>query len=407
MLSTRYLRSRRREGFISFIAAISFLSLMIGVAALIIVMAVMNGFRKELLDKILGLNGHLLIQPLDSALTDWDQVAARVSGVAGVRLAAPVVEGQALASSPFNANGVLVRGIRGADLARLGSIANNIQAGTLDGFDQGQGIAIGQRLAEQLSLQVGDNLTLVSPKGAVTPMGVTPRIKPYKVAAIFKIGMSEYDAAFVFMPLKEAQAYFNRSGDVTAIEVYVDNPDRVLAFRRSIADAAGRPIYMIDWRQRNQTFFGALQIERNVMFMILTLIVLVAALSILSALTMLVKDKTRNIAILRTMGATQGAVMRVFLITGTAIGVIGTFTGFVVGTVFCLNIENLRQLVSHLSGRDVFDPNLYFLSKMPAEMDVGETTAVVVLALTLSFLATLYPSWRAARLDPVEGLRGE
>jgi lipoprotein-releasing system permease protein len=407
MLSTRYLRSRRREGFISFIAAISFLSLMIGVAALIIVMAVMNGFRKELLDKILGLNGHLLIQPLDSALTDWDQVAARVSGVAGVRLAAPVVEGQALASSPFNANGVLVRGIRGADLARLGSIANNIQAGTLDGFDQGQGIAIGQRLAEQLSLQVGDNLTLVSPKGAVTPMGVTPRIKPYKVAAIFKIGMSEYDAAFVFMPLKEAQAYFNRSGDVTAIEVYVDNPDRVLAFRRSIADAAGRPIYMIDWRQRNQTFFGALQIERNVMFMILTLIVLVAALSILSALTMLVKDKTRNIAILRTMGATQGAVMRVFLITGTAIGVIGTFTGLVVGTVFCLNIENLRQLVSHLSGRDVFDPNLYFLSKMPAEMDVGETTAVVVLALTLSFLATLYPSWRAARLDPVEGLRGE
>src|SRR5215467_13731074 len=374
MLSMRYLRSRRREGFISFIAAISFLSLMIGVAALIIVMAVMNGFRKELLDKILGLNGHLLVQPLDSALTDWDQVAARVSGVAGVRLAAPVVEGQALASSPFNANGVLVRGIRGADLARLGSIANNIQAGTLDGFDQAQGIAIGQRLAEQLSLTVGDNLTLVSPKGAVTPMGITPRIKPYKVAAIFKIGMSEYDAAFVFMPLKEAQAYFNRTGDVTAIEVYVDNPDRVQGFRRTIADAAQRPIYMIDWRQRNQTFFRALQIERNAMFMILTLIVLVAALSILSALTMLVKDKTRNIAILRTMGATQGAVMRVFLITGTAIGVIGTFTGLVVGSVFCLNIENLRQLLSNLIGRDVFDPNLYFLSKMPAEMDVGETT---------------------------------
>jgi lipoprotein-releasing system permease protein len=317
------------------------------------------------------------------------------------------VEGQALASSPFNANGVLVRGIRGADLARLGSIANNIQSGTLDGFDQGSGIAIGQRLAEQLSLTVGDNLTLVSPKGAVTPMGMTPRIKPYKVAAIFKIGMSEYDAAFVFMPLKEAQAYFNRAGDVTAIEVYVDKPDRVLSFRRMIADAAQRPIYMIDWHQRNQTFFGALQVERNVMFMILTLIVLVAALSILSALTMLVKDKTQNIAILRTMGATQGAVMRVFLITGTAIGVIGTFTGLVVGTVFCLNIENLRQLLSQLSGTDLFPPDLYFLSKLPAEMDVSETTAVVALALTLSFLATLYPSWRAARLDPVEALRGE
>ena len=407
MLSMRYLRSRRREGFISFIAAISFLSLMIGVAALIIVMAVMNGFRKELLDKILGLNGHMLVQPIDSALTDWDQVASRVSGVPGVRLAAPVVEGQALASSPFNANGVLVRGIRGADLARLGSIANNIQAGTLDGFDQGQGIAIGQRLAEQLSLQVGDNLTLVSPRGAVTPMGMTPRIKPYKIAAIFKIGMSEYDAAFVFMPLKEAQAYFSRNGDVTAIEVYVDNPDRILAYRRLIADAAQRPIYMIDWRQRNQTFFGALQVERNVMFMILTLIVLVAALSILSALTMLVKDKTQNIAILRTMGATQGAMMRVFLITGTAIGVIGTFTGLLVGTVFCLNIEKLREFLSWLTSTELFDPNLYFLSKLPAEMDLGETIAVVVLALTLSFLATLYPSWRAARLDPVEALRGE
>jgi lipoprotein-releasing system permease protein len=407
MLSMRYLRSRRREGFISFIAGLSFVSLMIGVAALIIVMAVMNGFRKELLDKILGLNGHLLVQPIDSPLTDWDPVAGRIAQVPGVRLAEPVVEGQALASSPFNANGVLVRGLRGADLARLGSIANNIQAGTLDGFDQGQGIAVGQRLAEQLSLQVGDNLTLVSPKGAATPMGMTPRIKPYKIAAIFKIGMSEYDAAFVFMPLKEAQAYFNRNGDVTAIEVFVDNPDRILEYRTLIADAAKRPIFMVDWRQRNATFFGALQVERNVMFVILGLIVVVAALSILSALTMLVKEKTQNIAILRTMGVSQGAVMRVFLMTGTAIGVIGTLSGFLVGTMFCINIDNLRQFLSRLSGTELFPPELYFLSKLPAEMDAGETTAVLILALALSFLATLIPSWRAARLDPVEALRGE
>ena len=407
MLSLRYLRSRRREGFISFIAAISFLSLTIGVAALIIVMAVMNGFRKELLDKILGLNGHMLLQPIDSPLNDWEAVAARVAQVAGVRLAAPVVEGQALASSPYNANGVLVRGIRGADFAKLGSIANNVKAGTLEGFDEGQGVAIGRRLADQLSLQVGDNVTLVSPRGAITPMGTTPRIKPYRIAAVFEIGMSEYDAAFVFMPLPEAQAYFNRNNDVTAIEIYVDNPDRILSFRKPIADAAQRPIYMLDWRQRNATFFGALQVERNVMFMILTLIVLVAALSILSALIMLVKDKTQNIAILRTMGATQGAVMRVFLITGTAIGVIGTMTGFVVGTVFCANIEKLRQFLSWITSTELFPPELYFLSRLPAEMDVGETTAVVVLALTLSFLATLYPSWRAARLDPVEALRSE
>jgi lipoprotein-releasing system permease protein len=407
LLSMRYLRSRRREGFISFIAAISFLSLTIGVMALIIVMAVMNGFRTELLDKILGLNGHLLVQPLDSPLTDWDAVSSRVAMVPGVRLAAPVVEGQALASSPYNANGVLVRGIRGADFARLGTIASNIRQGTLVGFDEGQGVAIGRRLAEQLSLQAGDNLTLVSPRGAVTPMGTTPRIKPYKIAAIFEIGMSEYDTAFVFMPLPEAQAYFNRNGDVTAIEVYVDNPDRVDRFRKPIADAAQRPIFMIDWHQRNATFFNALQVERNVMFLILTLIVLVAALSILSALIMLVKDKGQNIAILRTMGATQYAIMRVFMITGTSIGIIGTVTGLILGTLFCLNIERIRQFLSWLTNTDLFPPELYFLSRLPAQMDTGETVAVVVLALTLSFLATLYPSWRAARLDPVEALRGE
>jgi lipoprotein-releasing system permease protein len=407
MLSMRYLRSQRREGFISFIAAISYLSLTIGVWALIVVMAVMNGFRKELLDKILGLNGHLLIQPLDSPLTDWEAVAARVAMVEGVSLAAPVVEGQALASSPFNANGVLVRGIRGADLARLGSIARNIRQGTLEGFDDAQGVVVGRRLAEQLSLQAGDSVTLVSPRGAVTPMGTTPRIKPYRVAAIFEIGMSEYDAAFVFMPLPEAQAYFNRTGDVTAVEVYVDNPDRVDRFRRSIQDAAQRPIYMIDWRTRNSTFFNALQVERNVMFFILTLIVLVAALSILSALVMLVKDKGQNIAILRTMGATQGAIMRIFLVTGTAIGVFGTLTGLVLGTVFCLNIEPLRQFLSWLTNTELFASELYFLSRLPAEMDAGETSAIVVMALTLSFLATLYPSWRAARIDPVEALRYE
>src|ERR1700739_405391 len=233
MLSLRYLRARRKEGFISVIAGFSFLGIMLGVATLIIVMAVMNGFRQELLEKILGLNGHLLIQPLERPLTDWAAVADRVSKVPGVRLAAPIVEGQALASSPFNASGVLVRGIRAAELAKLGSISNNIKQGTLDGFDQGQGLAIGSRLAEQLSLRAGDNITLVSPRGGVTPMGTTPRIKAYKIAAVFEIGMSEYDSAFVFMPLTEAQAYFNRAGDVTAIEVYTNDPDNIDRFCQS------------------------------------------------------------------------------------------------------------------------------------------------------------------------------
>ncbi len=407
MLSTRYLRARRKEGFISVIAGFSFLGIMLGVATLIIVMAVMNGFRSELLGKILGLNGHLLIQPLESPLTDWKDVADRVNKVPGIRLAAPVVDGQALASSPFNASGVLVRGIRSSDLDNITSIAKNIKQGTLEGFDEGQGVAIGRRLADQLSIHAGDNITLVAPRGAVTPMGTTPRIKPYKVAAVFEIGMSEYDSTMVFMPLAEAQAYFNRANDVTAIEIYTVNPDRIEQYRKAVTEAAGRPIYLVDWRQRNSTFFNALQVERNVMFLILTLIVLVAALNIISGLIMLVKDKGSDIAILRTMGASQGAIMRVFLITGAAIGVVGTLTGLVVGLVVCLNIESIRQFLSWLTNTELFSPELYFLSKLPAEIDVGETVAVVVMALTLSFLATLYPSWRAARLDPVEALRYE
>jgi lipoprotein-releasing system permease protein len=407
MISLRYLRARRKEGFISVIAGFSFLGIMLGVATLIIVMAVMNGFRKELLGKILGLNGHILVQPLETPLNDWEQVADRIAQVPGILLAAPLVEGQALASSPFSAAGVLVRGLRARDIARLPSVANNIRQGSLEGFDEGQGVAIGRRLADQLSLRAGDNITLVAPRGAVTPMGTTPRIKVYKVAAVFEIGMSEYDAAFVFMPLPEAQLYFNRTGDVTAIEVYTVDPDRIDQFRRLITESAGRQIFMVDWRQRNATFFNALQVERNVMFLILTLIVLVAALNIISGLIMLVKDKGSDVAILRTIGATQGAVMRIFLITGASIGVVGTLVGFLVGTLICLNVESIRQFVSWLTNTELFSPELYFLSRLPAEMDPSETAAVVIMALTLSLLATLYPSWRAARLDPVEALRYE
>jgi lipoprotein-releasing system permease protein len=407
LISLRYLRARRKEGFISVIAGFSFLGIMLGVATLIIVMAVMNGFRKELLDKILGLNGHLLVQPLESPLTDWKVVAERINTVQGIRLAAPIVEGQALATSPFGATGVLVRGISSEDLTNITSIARNIKQGTLEGFDEGQGLAIGRRLADQLSLRAGDNITIVAAKGAVTPMGTLPRNKTYRVAAVFEIGMSEYDAAFVFMPITEAQAYFNRPNDVTAIEVYTSNPDKIEEFRKSVTEAAGRPIFMVDWRQRNATFFNALQVERNVMFLILTLIVLVAALNIISGLIMLVKDKGSDIAILRTMGASQGSIMRIFLITGASIGVVGTVIGFLVGTLICMNIESIRKFISWLTNTELFSPELYFLSKLPAEMDTGETFAVVLMALTLSLLATLYPSWRAARLDPVEALRYE
>jgi lipoprotein-releasing system permease protein len=405
LVSGRYLRARRKEGFISVIAGFSFLGIMLGVATLIIVMAVMNGFRKELIDKIVGMNGHLVVQPIEQPLTDWQDVTERISQVPGIRLAAPVVDGPALASSAHNASGVLVRGIRPDDLNKLASIAGNIQQGSLDAFEQGQGVAIGRRLADQLSLRAGDNITLVAPGGAVTSKAITPRIKPYKVAAVFSIDMSEYDSVMVFLPLAEAQAYFNRADDVSAIEIFIEaSPDKVDGFRRPVADAAGRPVFLVDWRRRTSAFFAALQVERNVMFLILTLIVLVAALNIVSGLIMLVKDKGSDIAILRTVGASRGSIMRVFLIAGAAIGVAGTLTGFLVGM---LNIESIRQFLSWLTNTELFPPKLYFLSKLPAEIDVGETAAVVIMALTLSFLATLYPSWRAARLDPVDALRYE
>ncbi|HEV7415184.1 MAG TPA: lipoprotein-releasing ABC transporter permease subunit, partial [Tianweitania sediminis] len=334
MVAWRYLRARRKEAFISVIASFSFAGIMLGVATLIIVMAVMNGFRTELLTRILGINGHIIMQPIDRPLDDYAEVARRIEGVGGVRYALPLVEGQVLASGTVGAGtGALVRGIRGEDLAKVELVSRNIRQGTLEGFDGGDGLAIGTRMAQSLGLALGDPITLVSPEGDVTPFGTTPRVKSYPITAIFEVGMSEYDASIVFMPLAEAQLYFNVEGLAQTIEIYVEDPDNVDALKIPIEDAAQRQLVLTDWRLRNQTFFSALQVERNVMFMILTLIVLVAALNIISGLIMLVKDKGRDIAILRTMGASRGAIMRIFLMTGSAIGISGTIAGVVLGVV--------------------------------------------------------------------------
>jgi lipoprotein-releasing system permease protein len=408
MVAWRYLRSKRKETVISVIASISFVGIMLGVATLIIVMAVMNGFRAELLTRILGINGHLIVQPVDMPLEDYAEVAGRINGVPGVKYAIPLIDGQVLSSGDAGpGTGALVRGIRGEDLGKVTLVANNIRQGSIVGFDTSEGVAIGQRMADNLGLALGDSITLVSPDGDVTPFGTTPRVKAYPVTAIFEVGMSEYDASIIFMPLTEAQLYFNMEGRAQSIEIFVDNPDDVDALKEPVEAAAQRQIFLSDWRQRNQTFFSALQVERNVMFMILTLIVLVAALNIISGLIMLVKDKSHDIAILRTMGASRGAVMRIFLMTGAAIGVTGTIAGVILGIVICLNVESIRQLFSWMSGTVLFNPELYFLSKLPAKMDPGETLSVILMALVLSFLATLFPAWRAAKLDPVEALRYE
>ena len=405
MLAGRYLRTRRREGFVSVIAGFSFLGIMLGVATLIVVLSVMNGFRKQMLDKIVGINGHIFVAGIERPLTDYAELTDRIAKVPGVRRAIPLVEGQAFASSQYGGAGALVRGVRGADMPQLDAIAGNIRQGSLQDFDSGTGVAIGRRLAETLSLQAGDTITLTNPRGPATPFGVAPRQKAYTVAAVFEIGMSEFDATFVFMPLSEAQPFFNREEDVNVIEVFLNDADRVDEARAGIDRAAQRPILITDWRQRNRTFFAALEVERNVMFLILTLIVIVAALNIISGLIMLVKDKGEDIAILRTMGATRGAVMRVFLITGASIGIVGTIAGFLLGLLLTLNVETIRQLIGRMTNTNLFPAELYFLSRLPAEIDPAEVATVVAMALVLSILAPLYPAWRAARLDPVQALR--
>ena len=408
MLASRYLRARRKEGFISVIAGFSFVGIMLGVATLIIVMAVMNGFRNQLFEKILGLNGHAIVQKIGSGPFDnFEDVAKRLRAVDGVQKAIPLIEGQVMLSSPRQALGGFVRGMTEQGIRSLPLVAENIIQGQIDGFDNQRGIAIGSRLANDLGVALGGIITLVSPRGARTPFGTAPRTKPYRVVAIFELGMSEYDRSMVFMPMLEAQRYFSKGPQVDVIEVVIDHPENVDRRVAAMKAALGDDYNFVSWKQRNQTFFTVLEVERTVMFIILSLIVLVAALNIISGIMMLVKDKSRDIAILRTMGATKHAIMRVFLITGASIGVVGTIAGLIIGIIFCDNIESIRQFVQWLTGTTLMDPSVYYLTRLPADIDPQETAGIVIMALVLSVLATLYPSWRASKLDPVEALRYE
>ena len=407
MIAARYLRARRQEGFVSVIAVFSFLGITLGVATLIIVMAVMNGFRQELLGRVLGLNGHVMVQGLQRQLEDFDTVAGRVRGVDGVVRVTPLVEGQVMATANRASSGALVRGVRPDDLRATEIVATNIVAGSLDTFGQPNQVVVGSRLANKLGLPVGGKITLISPNGTATAFGFVPRLATYTIAATFEVGMYEYDSSFVYLPLDQAQVYFRTGEGVSGLEVILDHPDRSAELRGPLLNAAGQGTRLFDWQQANAQFFNALQVERNVMFLILTLIIIVAAFNIISSLIMLVKDKGRDIAILRTMGATRGTVMRVFFLSGASIGFVGTMVGFIIGIAFCANIDSIRLWLESLTGTTLWSPEIRFLSQIPAEVDPNEVVMVILMGLGLSFLATLYPSWRAARLDPVEALRYE
>jgi lipoprotein-releasing system permease protein len=435
IIAGRYLRARRKEAFISVIASLTMVGVAIGVATLIVVMSVMNGFRGELLDKILGLNGHFTGYPIESQFTDYKETVEAIEGVDGVSHAVYFVEGQVLASGLGSSAGVSVRGMDEENLQKLDILYNGAEQGGFDQWDDSRGVAIGYRLAQNLGVGIGDQVQIINPEGAMTPFGSTPQIRSYPVNVIYNLGMVEFDSFFMFMPLEPAQDYFRMVDEVlkpglgpldplatdeeidaaydrvpraSAVEIFIDDPDQVNIMRERLAATDTiRPLVLTDWQQRNETFFGALQVERVVMFTILSMIILVAAFNIISSLIMLVKDKGADIAVLRTMGATRGSIMRIFSMTGTAIGVIGTVAGTIIGLIVAANAEALRSSISNLLGVTLFPPEVFFLSSLPSRTDPVEVTVVVVMALGLSFLATLYPAWRAAQYDPVEALRYE
>ncbi|MEO5373925.1 MAG: lipoprotein-releasing ABC transporter permease subunit [Alphaproteobacteria bacterium] len=408
LVALRYLRARRREGFVSVIAGFSLAGIGLGVATLIIVMAVMNGFRQELLGRILGLNGHIGVYGAGVPLTGFDPLAERIRAIPGVVQVIPTAEGQVMATAGGNSTGALVRGVRPDDLKARAVLAKAVRGGNLNDLYADDAVMVGERLAEKLGVTVGGTITLISPKGNVTAFGTVPRMRAFRVVATFHVGMYEYDSTFIYMPLEAAQVYFSLpSGGVTQLEVMLDNPDRVPAAGLAIIREVGPTVRVHDWQHANASFFNAIQVERNVMFLILTLIILVAAFNIISGLIMLVKDKGRDIAILRTMGATRGMIMRIFFLSGASVGVVGTTFGVVLGLAFSYNIESIRQILQGLTGTELFSAEIYFLSRLPARVDPNEVVTVVLMALGLSFAATLYPAWRAARLDPVEALRYE
>ncbi len=410
-VAARYLRAKRSQGGAALISIISFVGIMLAVAVLIIVMSVMNGFRTELLSRILGFSGHLYVAGGVLNSPDRDAMIRRIGQMPGVIQVTPVVEAQAMALGNGQISGAIVRGITPKDLKATRLVSDNITRGSMVGFGQGEYggdlILVGDRLAQALGVQPGDPLSLVSPSAGATAFGGTPLRKTYTVAGTFTVGMSEYDQAFIYMPLEQAQLFFGRETGLDYIEIKVENPDDAVAMKPELAQVAGPAALLTDWTEKNASYWGALKVERNVMRLILMMLVAIAAMNIISGLVMLVKNKGRDIAILRTMGAGQGSILRIFFMAGAAVGVLGTLAGLLIGSLFCIFIGEIQQAVEWATGAQVFSSDIYFLSRIPAKIDWREVSVITFWALAMSFLATLPPAWRASRLDPVEALRYE
>jgi len=402
----RYLRSKKAEGFVSVIAGFSFAGIMLGVATLIIVMSVMNGFRVELFSRILGLGGHMNVYSQTGELYDYQTIAQNIQSIQGVADVTPIIEGQTLLSNKSNATGVMVRGISQLDFSERDVLYDGIQEGELENFREFN-VAIGTVLAQKMRLGIGDTITLTSPVLKSTPFGTVPTQRSFDIGMIFDVEMHEYNSSFVYMPLPAAQKFFQHKNAVSGIEIFLNDADRLDEIRQQVELIVGQKASIYDWRDMNKSFFNALEVERNVMFLILSLIILVAAFNIISSMIMLVKDKGHDIAIMRTMGATRGNMMRIFMLTGASIGFIGTILGAALGISFAMNIETVKDILETLTGSSLWDAEIRFLSEIPAELDWEEVMAVIGMAFFLSILATIYPAWRAARLDPVEALRYE
>jgi lipoprotein-releasing system permease protein len=408
MLARRYLLPGKGEGFIFLVATISLIAVALGVAALIIVMSVMNGFRAELFDKIVGLNGHAVVQGYDGRLSGWEQIADKARKTPGVTSALPLIEQPLMASANGRVEGVLVRGIRVHDMLANKTMTSNVVAGDLRTVTPGSGkVAIGSRLAEAIGAYPGSEISLISPEGRSTVVGTVPRIVSYTVGAVFEVGIYDYDKAFVVMPMQDAQELLMLGDQVGMVEIQTSNPDRVAQILAPLQPLVQGRGVIVDWRQMNSALFQALEIERVAMFVVLSLIVLVAVFNILSSLIMLVRAKTRDIAILRTMGASRRGMMKVFVTVGVTIGSLGIVLGIIIGAVFLFFRQGVVNAIQALTGQNLWDPSVRFLTDLPSKTDPLEVTAIVLTALVLSFLATLYPAYKAAGTDPVQVLRYE